>query len=510
MTTHPSVRLAALVSVFAFIGAGCAKPVQPTPLPSPQNPAGQTGGSVQSPELGFGKLPMPAIASASANFAGGNLHIANSSGPEASVTQDTSGAVAMMPNFVSGSGIAIPGRATPAMPPTLMPPPNLHPATVEYLIDKAMPSWNTSGDVLQVEHALPDAGTASAFAQNAGLPPQALSSDSTISSITLQWIDPEQYQWSFDVRSRSVSFWSQKEGQVDTSTKPSPDKDAAIAAANAFLDAHGFSSISQSGASVDDTQWNMLMGTAGNSGSAKDVIYPCPMMGSGANSGSGGASVGIMNSAKAVASSAIAMPIKPGMPSIPPCGGWSQPITVYYGGTRDGKPVTDAYGNPFRANSVSVNVSSNEVMNGNLQLDENVNHASYPFIDKDTATKRLQAGGLNPVSQWAYNGARNITVHLTQLDIVWMRYDSWEEGDNQTYYLPALRATGTTDYGIKGQTPQPYTTLVPLVADSAFADTGTSTSPPPTPAPLPAVSGGMPIKGAPEPQSMPGSGPNVY
>jgi|GEM_PF-1529896 len=494
MNTSSSVRLAAFAAVLALVGAGC--PSAPTPETSTPGTTTNTNPPAhQNAENGFGKLPRPMI------------------GRSASITSAQAGGLMTAP------GIAAPmandmAMATPA--PTMIgrplpiPYPNPKPVTVEYSVSGTLPTWDASGDVLQVTRALPDAGMASAFAQHAGLPTQALGSGSTISSVSLQWTDPQKFQWSFDVRGRMVSFWKQDQSvqPADQNKQPTLDKNAAIAAANAFLDAHGFSAVRQSGATVDDQQWN-IMAEQVKDVATKSAIYPCPLPVDArvsavapvlpstpeAVSGSGGGSAGSVGSA--VSEPAI----------MPPCGWWPQIVTVFYGGTRDGKPVTDSYGNLYRANSISVTLGTYQVTGGNLQLEEQVDHANYPLISKDDAMKRLQSGDLNPIWPWG-SETHTIKVHIATLELVWMRYDSWEDNNTQTYYLPAIRATGTVDRGIKGQESEPYTTIVPLVADSAFADSDTSV-PPPVAIPL-NTPGMMPIKDAPQPQTAPGSGPNVY
>ena len=181
---------------------------------------------------------------------------------------------------------------------------------------------------------------------------------------------------------------------------------------------------------------------------------------------------------------------------------------MVYGGSREGKPVVDMSGNTYRSTSVSVDLQTKQVSSGSIQLDQNVERSSYPLIDQGTATKRLQSGGLDPVSPWS-NGPGNINVDLTTFDIVWLRYDAWTGNQSATYFIPALRATGTVDRGIKGQTPEPYSEVVPLPSDDVFQVQNVAT-PPPTPAPLPAVQGGAMIKGAPTPTSAPSAGPINY
>ena len=159
--------------------------------------------------------------------------------------------------------------------------------------------------------------------------------------------------------------------------------------------------------------------------------------------------------------------------------------TVAYGGTREGRAVVDAGGWPYRHATVSVDLRTKQVTNGWIQLDERAERSSYPLISAESAKKRLQSGGQNPV--WPYGDGGVVRVKLTSISLAWLRYDAWQDGLNETYYLPALLATGTVDRGTKEQAPEEYRTLVPLVDDAAFMD-----QPGPPPGPLPLEGGSAP------------------
>ncbi|MBU1348547.1 hypothetical protein KJ781_00565, partial [Patescibacteria group bacterium] len=54
--------------------------------------------------------------------------------------------------------------------------------------------------------------------------------------------------------------------------------------------------------------------------------------------------------------------------------------------------------------------------------------------------------------------------------LVFMWYDAWSEGTNETYLIPALAGTGEATYP-DGRTEE-YRTIIPLVTDDAFEDSG--------------------------------------
>ena len=456
-----SISRVAAFSSLLFIGAGCAV----TPFP----PA---GGPTPSAKMGFGRLPSPLAAASEA--------ATRLSAPQYAAGDTNAAAPTMMGSSVSGGGVAVAVPAQPTMVrPIPAPYPSPKPVSVEYSIDAELPSWGAEGDALLVKTTLPDAATVGQLASRSGLPAQAIGNSDTITSVNVQWLDADKFQWTFDAGSRSVSFWKQETNPVvygdGTGAKQPPqvpDQDV-LRIADAFLDAHGFSAVRQSGGTVEQSPRILpMMGAAVSA----DVppSYPCP----------------------AIDARATEPAVKgEAMPTIYPypCGGWQETVTVVYGGMRDGRPVTDAYGNPQQSATVTVNLSTKGVSGGYLQLDQNMDRSAYPLIDAATARKRLQSGGQNPVWPWGSEN-RTIKVRVTKIEIVWIRYDSWQNGATQTYFIPGLRATGTVDRGIAGSQPEEYRTVVPLVNDSAFDQETT---------PFPESRGGGAVQIFPAPEPVP-------
>lgn len=471
MTYSTFLRRVSVAIACCLFGAGCAVTSSP--------PA---GGPAPSAKLGFGKLPSLLAAAPS-----GASEAIRSSAPltaTADANSATVSAPAVMGRSGGGSvGVGVPSRPTMIRP---IPYPVPRPVAVEYSIDADLPSWGAGGDALLVKTALPDSATVAQLASRAGLPSQAFGNADTITSVNLQWLDADKIQWTFDAGNRSVSFWKQESVPnvygADAKIKQPPQvpNEDVLRIADAFLDAHGFGAVRQSGGTVEERPQilPMMKGTV-SAGDATAPSYPCPMMESG--------------SANAPATKGVAEPALYPYP----CGWWPETATVVYGGTRDGKPVTDAYGNPQQSASVTVNLATKEVSGGNIQLDQNVDRSSYPLIDAASAKKRLQSGGQNPVWPWG-SESKAIKVSMTKIEIVWIRYDNWQNGATHTYFIPGLRATGTVDRGIAGTQPEEYRTVIPLVDDSAFDQSAT-----PSPIPLPATGGGGAVEILPAPAPAP-------
>jgi hypothetical protein len=294
--------------------------------------------------------------------------------------------------------------------------------------------------------------------------------------MNVQWKGSDNLQWTFDAGNKFLSFWKEMPMQEQpVNEKPQYNKDEIKQIADAFLDAHGFSSIRATGGEVDDSSYQVMIKE-----SEKVAAMPCAFLRSDIAPTAAVPPPAPDAIVKPEATTAgDAMRIDPAMyPS--PCNWWPQQISVYYNTTREGLPVVEVGGWPNRSNSVTVDLRTKQVTNGVLQLDQTFERSSYPLIDLATATQKLMTGGTNPMYSWGVEGTKT-HVTISSVQLVWMRYDSWVSGHMETYYLPALAAMGTVDRGMKDQPTEEYRTSVPLVADAAFQDTLT---PPPVAIPM--------------------------
>ncbi|HWQ99987.1 MAG TPA: hypothetical protein VN397_04055, partial [Candidatus Methylomirabilis sp.] len=308
----------------------------------------------------------------------------------------------------------------------------------------------------------------------------------TVTMANFQWHDADGFTWTYDAANRSASFWKEipiKESE--RGKKPPFDEAAVMKAADAFMDAHGFSEIRKKGGVIQDIpQFHPLMKGGGTDSSmpciTNDAVRPevgSPRLGL-APSGVGTASPGIAPPAGAPDGDSGKIRAEPETAIYPsPCW-WPIQATVSYPGEREGRKLADSYGNDVNVSNIAIDLQTGQVANGFVQLDENAERSSYPLIDRETAKRRLQSGGRNPVWPWG-NETGNIEVHLKTIELVWMRYDVWNNGTNDTYYLPAIRGLGTVLRG-KGMEPEEYRTIIPLLADDVFEDVT-----PPGPEPLP-------------------------
>lgn len=408
------------MGIVSLIAAGCPSAVPKLGVQRPSSVAAKQG---------FGKLPKLGDGASAEQVAN----------PSAAYTRTAPSAPLALKDQAVGSapsagGVAMPSSPTMIRPiPYPYPYPQPHPVTVEYLLEGTMPSWGSEGEVARSAVLQTDPSTLAAIGSRIGVPAAVLNGATKFTSFNAQWQDADQIQWGLDSGSNALSFWKNVPYQEPNGkTFPTFSKEEITGIAKAFLLAHGFTSVAAQ--TPDIQEWPQILPMMGKPMQADGAGMPCRYM--------------------------------EGATYPYPCGGWMTQVTLIYPAMHDGKKVTDAYGNPASNATITITLSSKEVTNGYVQLDGSTDRSSYPLIDAETAKRRLQSGGRNPV--YAY-GEKNIVVHLKTLEVVWMRYDSWKDSAHETYDLPALLATGTVDRGIKNQPPEDYRTLVPLLKDDVFS-----------------------------------------
>ena len=403
-------KLVASLALLGLIGAGC--PGAPANVPQ-----GQKKAVPAASRMGFGKLP--AMGAAGALGSPEAISARPQAAPMAVATPMTASANAV----ITDMKIA---RPVPQ-------PPNLKPVGIKYEVTAALPEWGTESDVLEVARAHTDAAMVRAFAGNAGLPGPIVSGISEIQSVQVSWKDRDGFVWSTDGASGMLNWWKNQDMvqpmMADTGREaqiaPTVADPKIIAAADAFLRSHGLGSVAEQGASVEQHGNQPCLMKAEMAADATTMIYPSP------------------------------------------CGYYQTQATVYYGANREGKPVVDMGGWPSRMSSVSVDLKTMQVVGGNVIYVENISRSAYPLLDKATVAKRLQEGGRNPVYPWG-NETRDVQVTIDQVELAWLRFDSWVDGVQQTYYIPAIAASGKVVRGIAGQPDEEYHTTVALVKDDAF------------------------------------------
>lgn len=429
-----SLLFLASVSVIALLGAGC---------PSGSRPV--TSAPTVAKQQGFGKLPplqtMAPQEEIARTFAPDVpvVDVAQNSAVLGTPEAISSAPSAMRaPSGVSGSAPAGSAIARPMPVPYPMP----RPVSVTYTIDATMPSWGTEGEVLRRDVVMPDKKIFAPIAAVSGLPGQLISKVRSLRGANVQWEDTDGFTWTFDLTSRSMSFWKDVGDGLrfgsDPGKESARDDKKWLAVADAFLDAHGFSAVRRQGGAVEQGE----------------AIQP--MMGAAENAVSSGM--------PCILGADVAPSIYPS-----PCGNWSPQVTVVYGGSYEARPILDMWGNPYRSTNIVVDRVTNKVTNGSLQLDDTFSRSAYPLISVETARKRLQSGGRNPVYPWGTEEG-NVRVTVKNIAIVWIRYETWNAGASQLYYLPGLLATGTVQRGNAADAGEEYRTVVSLVNDDAFDD----------------------------------------
>ncbi|MCI0479049.1 hypothetical protein L0Y59_00690 [Candidatus Uhrbacteria bacterium] len=421
----------ALLLAFVLVGQGCPTGRTDTTV-VPQEP--ETPVERVADKKAFGKLPSPGAPS----------------GQEALVSDDASALGAgglARPAVAPSAEVGMKASTDMAVIGRPIPGPYPSPGIVTYDLDATLPSWPADGAVLRMRDiSIPSAAR---VVTDVGVPGQALGDDPKIHNINVSWRDTDGMQWTYDAMNHMISFWKEMATKADEATRP-PDIDDAdlVGIADAFLAKKGFGNVPR-GPGVVEKPWG------------EDLMRCAEPFLSEPDAGSAGSDA----SRTVTAEPAVAPAPDETVSSMPRCWWPSYQANVLYEGTRDGKRIQDAGGWPWRAANVSIEMKSKTVTGGSIYLARDVDSSQYPLISKEEAEKRLRSGGRNPL--WSWEGG-TVKVHLKTVDVVWMRYDAWRDGMNETFLLPALAASGDATYP-DGRTDE-YRTIIPLVTDDAFED----------------------------------------
>ena len=394
--------------------------------------------------MGFGKLPAlqsSGVPSTPEAMSGDARSALSSVAPQPAASPAYGAAdVAVTGNVVGGGTTGI--RIAP------VPPEDLEQADVKYVVTATLPEWGGEDQVYRVRHPDMSVDMIRRVGVPAGLPSALVGQVDQVQSFNMSWMDRESFTWNFDPAYGNLNWWKQYDSRVASGAiaedlrtpngEPlAVDKTRAIAVADEFLNTHGLGFVREQNGSIEDQPWL----------TATDLAMPCILKDE----------AGAREEAAAGNATSLIYPS--------PCGWYPQEATVFYGSSLEGRSVVDSGGWPFRLSSVQVSLSDYSVRGGNVQMSQGMDRSAYPLISREEAMKRLEAGGRNPVYGW---GTEDVNVTIGTAELAWMRFDSWKDNRQESYYLPALAVRGTIDRNTQGQEPEPYYTVVSLVADDAF------------------------------------------
>ena len=262
--------------------------------------------------------------------------------------------------------------------------------------------------------------------KSAGLPAALADSISEVQSLNASWKGKNSITWSFDAMSNSLSWWKEVVYPQGDQGQPKLDEARAIQVAQDFVKANGLTGYATTAPELENAPWIRPM--------LEQTSMPCPM---------------VKMDPAAASARAEAAPDAPATDSsmIAPCFWYPRTVNIVYPDVRDGKRVTDAWsGYPQQALTITVSLDTYEVTGGYANLPTSLEASSYPMIDKGAVEEALKKGGRSAYYGWGKKGTR-VQIQYNKFEQVVMRYDSWKDNKNETYFVPALLATGTVDAG---------------------------------------------------------------
>lgn len=307
---------------------------------------------------------------------------------------------------------------------------------VDYNWATEIPAIAGAADVYRAIRSKPDTSITKTLLKSAGLPAALADGISEVQSLNASWKGKGGMVWSFDAMSNSLSWWKEVAYPQNYEGQPKLDKDRAIKVAQDFVKANGLSGYATTAPELEDAPWIRPL--------LDQTAMPCPMV------KAEPATLDVK--ASDTSDSSIAAP----------CFWYPRSVNIVYPDKRDGKRVTDAWsGYPQQALTITVSLDTYEVTGGYANLPTSLEASSYPMIDKGAVEEALKKGGRSPYYGWGKKGTR-VQVQYNAFEQVVMRYDSWKDNKNETYFVPALLATGKVDAG-DGNGLQDYRTIVPLI-----------------------------------------------
>jgi hypothetical protein len=312
---------------------------------------------------------------------------------------------------------------------------------VDYNWATEIPAITGAADVYRAIRTKPDTSLTKSLLKSAGLPAALADSISEVQSLNASWKGKNSITWSFDAMSNSLSWWKEVVYPQGDQGQPKLDEARAIQVAQDFVKANGLTGYATTAPELENAPWIRPM--------LEQTSMPCPM---------------VKMDPAAASARAEAAPDAPATDSsmIAPCFWYPRTVNIVYPDVRDGKRVTDAWsGYPQQALTITVSLDTYEVTGGYANLPTSLEASSYPMIDKGAVEEALKKGGRSAYYGWGKKGTR-VQIQYNKFEQVVMRYDSWKDNKNETYFVPALLATGTVDAG-DGNGLQDYRTIVPLI-----------------------------------------------
>lgn len=312
---------------------------------------------------------------------------------------------------------------------------------VDYNWATEIPAIAGAADVYRAIRTKPDTAITKTLLKSAGLPAALADGISEVQSLDASWKGKNSITWSFDAMSNSLSWWKEVAYNQNYEGQPKLDEARAIKVAQDFVKANGLTGYATTAPELEDAPWIRPM--------LDQTSMPCPM---------------VKMDPAAASARVEAAPDAPVADTsiVAPCFWYPRTINIVYPDVRDGKRVTDAWsGYPQQALTITVSLDTYEVTGGYANLPTSLESSSYPMIDKDAVEAALKKGGRSPYYGWGKKGNR-VQVQYNKFEQVVMRYDSWKDNKNETYFVPALLATGKVDNG-DGNGLQDYRTIVPLI-----------------------------------------------
>lgn len=313
--------------------------------------------------------------------------------------------------------------------------------------DVELPQLPPDVTVLRKHKTLPEAGLLQNITSALSIPAGALRRDPVARAFKLEWVDDQQYQWAYDGQNAQLSFLLPERIEAPLTLSQLPSDEELVGIVETFLSERGLSNGLWGKPSLHFS-WNTWWQQESDAGRCMSIFS--------------------VNTVRSVADDPDITFAD--APRLPPASSVSCATTefprlhlVRMILNQDGLPAFHADGSPVIAAEFVIDANANRVERGMLQLTKDADRSNYLAISLQTFVERLREGGLRGTS----GISQSSTIVLDTLESAFYEHVTNVNGEERRYYVPAIHGAGTVTHanGLE----EPYSTIVPLVADDQYA-----------------------------------------
>jgi len=304
------------------------------------------------------------------------------------------------------------------------------------------PKIPTEVTVIRRRRTMPDSWFAENIASAVGIPSGVLKHDPMPRSLSMSWTDTDGYLWTYDAEYGRVFFVLQSQPTVKTVSVLPADADLERSAGD-FLKSRGVN-MTLWGDAIPEFSWNEWWKNEQAAGRCMTTKTISQMR---ALQTADGSSIPQTSDMKLSTCTQTEFPAEE---------------TIAFSLSQDEQAIYDRDGSSAVAGRVSVRTDTLSAVRGWFELPKDGDRSNYPSINPDTLIQEIRVGGLRGSS-----GVENATdINIESFTQGLYRDDVPLNGETRTFFIPAIRMTGTAT--LSDGSHVPYASMIPLVRGDQY------------------------------------------